>query len=209
MASARSQQAQRRSTSEMTQAVPASSVPSMSVARNASRPVRRHWLECQHPGRRRGCEQPGHAGQYRRKRGIAPPSLPLAIGLSNNYAVLLADGVSTLTSSAGATLCAVNGATRSTLVTYGSLPTAPDGVAYGITLDPYQYGQSGLFAYNDPGSGNLDLYYFKSDGAGLIRATNFVTAAAAQTPRAQAWAVRMQMDAGAAAQRTGSRAFVP
>lgn len=201
MASARSQQAQRRSTSEMTQAVPASSVPSMSVARNASRPVRRHWLECQHPGRRRGCEQPGHAGQYRRKRGIAPPSLPLAIGLSNNYAVLLADGVSTLTSSAGAT--------RSTLVTYGSLPTAPDGVAYGITLDPYQYLQSGLFAYNDPSSGNLDLYYFKSDGAGLIRATNFVTAAAAQTPRAQAWAVRMQMDAGAAAQRTGSRAFVP
>ena len=143
------------------------------------------------------------------KRGVAPASVSLAVGSNTNYAVLLADGVTSLTSSAGATLRAVNGATRGTLVTYGSLPTSPDGVAFGLTLDPYQYGQSGLFGFTDPTSGAADLYYFKSDGAGLIRATNFVTVTALQTTRAQAQAVRMHIDSTAAAQRRMRGPLVP
>ncbi len=105
------------------------------------------------------------------KRGVAPAVSP-TVGLNNTYAVVLADGVTGLTSNAGATLRAVNGATRSTLVTYGSLPASPDGVISGITTDPLQYGQSGLFLFSDFTTGIGNLYYFKSDAAGLIRVTN-------------------------------------
>ena len=127
------------------------------------------------------------------KRGVAASTQSLVSGLNNTYAVLLADGSSGLTSNAGATLRAVEGATRNTLVTYGSLPSSPDGVAYIATVDPLQYGQSGLFSFiptatGTPGFG--DLYYFKSDAAGLIRVTNFGTAAPSQATRAQTQAVR-------------------
>ena len=107
------------------------------------------------------------------KRGVAPATVSLAVGLSSNYAVILADGVTSLTSNAGATLRAVNGATRGTIVTYGSVPASPDGPVYAATADPLQYGQSGLFTFIDITSGFGNLYYFKSDAAGLIRVTNF------------------------------------
>jgi len=123
------------------------------------------------------------------KRGVAPTTVSLAVGVSSNFAVILADGVTSLTSNAGATLRAVNGATRATIVTYGSLPASPDGPVYAATGDPLQYGQSGLFTFIDIATGFGDLYYFKSDGAGLIRVTNFVTPASARTPRTQAQAL--------------------
>jgi hypothetical protein len=107
------------------------------------------------------------------KRGVAPATVSLAVGVSSNYAVILADGVTSLTSNAGATLRAVNGATRATIVTYGSVPASPDGPVYAATTDPLQYGQSGLFTFIDITSGFGNLYYFKSDAAGLIRVTNF------------------------------------
>ena len=107
------------------------------------------------------------------KRGVAPATVSLAVGLGSNYAVILADGVTSLTSNAGATLRAVNGATRATIVTYGSVPASPDGPVYAATADPLQYGQSGLFTFIDITSGFGNLYYFKSDAAGLIRVTNF------------------------------------
>jgi len=107
------------------------------------------------------------------KRGVAPATVSLAVGVSSNYAVILADGVTSLTSNAGATLRAVNGATRGTIVTYGSVPASPDGPVYAATTDPLQYGQSGLFTFIDITSGFGNLYYFKSDAAGLIRVTNF------------------------------------
>ena len=108
------------------------------------------------------------------KRGVAPASVPFPGGFATAYAVLVADGVTSLSSGAGTTLRAVNGATRATLVTYGSAPTAPDGVIYGVTTDPLQYGESGLFGFADITSGVTDLYYFKSDAAGLIRITQFL-----------------------------------
>ena len=107
------------------------------------------------------------------KRGVAPATVSLAVGVSSNFAVILADGVTSLTSNAGATLRAVNGATRATIVTYGSLPASPEGPVYAATGDPLQYGQSGLFTFIDVTSGFGNLYYFKSDAAGLIQATNF------------------------------------
>jgi hypothetical protein len=119
------------------------------------------------------------------KRGVAPATVSLAVGLSSNYAVILVDGVTSLTSNAGATLRAVNGATRGTIVTYGSLPASPDGPVYSATTDPLEYGQSGLLTFIDISSGFGDLYYFKSDAAGLIRVTNFGNAPQASRARAQ------------------------
>ena len=106
------------------------------------------------------------------KRPVAAATESLAVGFNNTYAVVLADGVTSLISNAGATLRAVNGATRATLVTYGSLPASPDGVVAGITGDPLQYGQAGLFTFIGTASGDGGLYFFKSDAAGLIRVTN-------------------------------------
>jgi hypothetical protein len=120
------------------------------------------------------------------KRGVAPATVSLAVGVGTNYAVILADGVTSLTSNAGATLRAINGATRATIVTYGSVPASPDGPVYAATTDPLQYGQSGLFTFIDITSGFGDLYYFKSDAAGLIRVTNFGSAPQATPARAQA-----------------------
>ena len=117
------------------------------------------------------------------KRPVAAATLALATGTDSTYAVVLADGVASLASNAGATLRAVNGATRGTLVTYGSLPISPDGVVAGITGDPLQYGQAGLFTFISLASGDGDLYFFKSDAAGLIRVTNFIPAAQAQAVR--------------------------
>lgn len=123
------------------------------------------------------------------KRPVAAATLALAAGTDSTYAVVLADGVASVASNAGATLRAVNGATRATLVTYGSLPTSPDGVVAGITGDPLQYGQAGLFTFIGTASGDGDLYFFKSDAAGLIRVTNFIPAAPAQAARVGAQAL--------------------
>ena len=132
------------------------------------------------------------------KRGISPATQSLAVGLATPYAVVLADGVTSLTSNAGATLRVVNGATRATIVTYGSLPITPDGVAFSITGDPLQYGLSGLFTYTDPASGSSDLYWFKSDAAGLVRATNLLSITAAPaSAHAQAQAAKALMKAAA------------
>ena len=120
------------------------------------------------------------------KRPVAAATLALAAGTDSTFAVVLADGVASLASNAGATLRAVNGATRATLVTYGSLPISPDGVVAGITGDPLQYGQAGLFTFISTASGDGDLYFFKSDAAGLIRVTNFIPAAPAQAARVEA-----------------------
>ena len=129
------------------------------------------------------------------KRGVAPATQSMAVGVNNTYAVVLADGVTSVTSNAGATLRAVNGATRATIVTYGSLPASPDGPAYAATTDPLGYGQGGLFTFIDITSGFGDLYYFKSDAAGLIRATDFGTAMSPQSARAVA--ARALLDAAA------------
>ena len=123
------------------------------------------------------------------KRPVAAATASLAVGFNSTYAVLLADGVTSPASNAGATLRAVNGATRATLVTYGSLPASPDGVVASLTSDPYQYGQPGLFTFLGSGSGDADLYFFKSDAAGLIRVTNFIPAAPAQAARVGAQAL--------------------
>ncbi len=108
------------------------------------------------------------------KRGIAPEQLSLASGFDTTYAVVLADAVTNLASNAGATLRIVQGATRNTLVTYGSLPAAPNGVLSFGTIDPLQYGLGGLWSFfSGDAVVTSDLYHFKSDAAGLIRVTNF------------------------------------
>ena len=127
-------------------------------------------------------------------RGVGPNPLLISQGLSQVYAVLLVDGLSTEGSYAGATLRAVEGATRNTLTTFGNF--APGGVASAFIfgLAPMQYGKTGLISLLAAGANaNIatgDLYFFKSDSAGLVRVTTFVPANAApagavQTPSPQ------------------------
>ncbi len=104
----------------------------------------------------------------------------------NEYALFLASPVSAAGDFSGATLRAVELATRTALVTYGPLPTSPN-IGFVITgsFDPLQYGQPGLFsATGTRAPGQLtepvnDLYYFDSDNAGLTRVTSFLVAGAA------------------------------
>ena len=111
------------------------------------------------------------------KQGIAPASWSLGdFGAEPVYqAVVLADGVTRYLNDAGATLRVVDGATRTTLATYGSLPAQPD-VYFGTVAGAFQYGQSGLFASVSIDTGLAgDLFYYKSDAPGLVRVTNFGT----------------------------------
>lgn len=103
-------------------------------------------------------------------KGIAPSSFGLSDGSSaTNYAVVLASGI--VGSTSGATLRAVEGSTRNTLLTYGAFASPGPVLAPTLNADPLQFGQSGLISM--PGSNSsIVLYYFKSDGSGLVKATN-------------------------------------
>jgi hypothetical protein len=113
-------------------------------------------------------------------RGIAPSSYTLTNGSANtNTAVLLADGVTSFNTLAGATLRLVDGSTRNTLVTYGAFAT--DGIASPLlTPDPPQFGQPGLMSVLGTTATTtiVDLYYYKSDTAGLVRVTSNISPAA-------------------------------
>jgi hypothetical protein len=104
-------------------------------------------------------------------------ALGIAGRANNPYALMLS------TSPAGtaygtmnnATLTAVEGATRNTLVTYGKLPAAPAGVVFPTSFVGLAYGQGALLSFF-PVTGNAfatDLYFFNTGAAGLTLSTNF------------------------------------
>ena len=117
--------------------------------------------------------------------GVAGTSAPIDQTLNRTFAVYVADNVTTLGNHAGATVRALALDTRTTLVTYGTLPATPAGLLFPFISGPFQYTQPGLFAFIGGSSGVIDLYYFDSDAAGLTRVTNFVTAAGSATPALQ------------------------
>ena len=108
-------------------------------------------------------------------------SLPLVRTLSfSPYAVLLVDGVAADGTSSGGTLRSVLGSTRAPLLTYGSLQSTPAATLFPATIDPLQYGLSGLFAFTPIGAsaGSSDLYFFDTASANsLTKLTGFVMAA--------------------------------
>lgn len=140
------------------------------------------------------------------KQGIAPASWSLGdFGAEPVYqAVVLADGATSYLNDAGATLRLVDGATRTTLATYGSLPAQPK-VYVGTIAGAFQYGQSGLFASFSFDNGLTgDLFYYKTDAPGLVRVTNFGTPASAPTASVQPLsATRRSAAKAAAAYRAG------
>jgi hypothetical protein len=112
------------------------------------------------------------------KFGLSTATWSGDLGQLRRYAVLLVEGgTGGSFSNAAGTVRLVEGATRNPLVTYGTLPAAPDGYLSFGSFDPWQFGQSGLLTYNSAVDQNADLYYFKSDTAGLVKVTNFVTGA--------------------------------
>jgi len=139
-------------------------------------------------------------------RSLAPTVELLNLGLDTTYAIVLADGLTSALSSAGATLRVVEGATRNTLLTYGSLPASPDGVLSIGTADPLQYGQPGLLTYFGlSDTATSDLFFFKSDAAGLTQVTRFGAATPARGPRAKAQAARAAGSAAATAAAAATR----
>ncbi|HYS13297.1 MAG TPA: hypothetical protein VEN28_08300, partial [Burkholderiaceae bacterium] len=110
--------------------------------------------------------------------GISPTVVSVSQGgLSQSYAIVLADGVSAIGDFAGATVRAVEGATRNTLLTYGTFPATPSGTVFFMSAAPLQYGQTGLMSFFGMSSNSAsDLYFMKSNTAGLQRVTTFVTA---------------------------------
>lgn len=113
------------------------------------------------------------------------PLVPLRI---EPYALVLASPTRSAIDTSGATLRALEAATRTTLVTYGALPAAPSALAFQRTIDPAQYGRPGLIAFTDtrssstPASPTSDLFLFDSDAAGLQRITSFVVAGGVSEP---------------------------
>jgi len=116
--------------------------------------------------------------------GIAGNATPVDQTLNRTYAIYVADNVTSIVNHAGATVRAVALDTRATLVTYGTLPATPAGLLFPFIAGPFQYSQPGLFAFTGGSTAAIDLYYFDSDAAGLVRVTSFVTGATTATPAA-------------------------
>ncbi len=106
---------------------------------------------------------------------IGPETMAMAGGLNQTYAIVVADGESAAGLDSGATLRLVEGATRNTLATYGTFPASPAGQAVMFAPAPLQYRQTGLVPFLGGSTTTAgDLYFFKSDVAGLLRVTTFV-----------------------------------
>lgn len=112
---------------------------------------------------------------------VAAASMPLAQSLDRSHAVFVVDNLASGINQAGATVRALALDTRSTLVTYGTLPAAPEGQLISFFGGPLQYGQPGLFAFIGTASQTVayDLFFFDSDSPGLTRVTQFNTGRAA------------------------------
>lgn len=117
---------------------------------------------------------------------VGAASEPLVPVRFQPYALVLASPTRSAVDASGATLRAVEAATRVTLLTYGTLPAAPAGLAFQRTIDPAQYGRPGLIAFNDNRVSSttpvVDLFLFDSDAAGLQRITSFVVAGGVSAP---------------------------
>ena len=92
------------------------------------------------------------------------------------FALLIAQGLTSDGQFAGSTLRSIDGATRATLVTYGTVPATPSPSMLFPAVSLLQYGQPGLlslFSVSNELGGN-DLLYFDSDSVGLTRVTNSI-----------------------------------
>ncbi len=83
---------------------------------------------------------------------------------------------------AGATLRLIEGSSRNTLFTYGTLPGVPDAAV--LQQTGAMQGQAlllGSIEITDGGVVN-DLFYVQSDAVGLVRVSNFITGSVGATP---------------------------
>lgn len=107
---------------------------------------------------------------------IGPETFLLSQGLARTYAVVLATGETATGMDAGATLSTIEGATRNTLATHGTFPATTAGQAVMFNIAPMQYRETGLVPFIGAGASVTtgDLYFIKSDAAGLTRVTSFL-----------------------------------
>lgn len=114
---------------------------------------------------------------------LLAPTVSLSEAMNDDtYALLMATNTGNVGDYAGATLRAVLGSTRATLVTYGTLPAAPSPLMLVPSgLSPMHYGQPGLLTlmnYNNEME-TSDLVFFDSDAEGLLRLTDNIRPPAA------------------------------
>jgi hypothetical protein len=117
---------------------------------------------------------------------IQPISVPLVHTLIRDpYAILLIDNMAADGTSSGGTVHSLVAATRAALLTYGTVQATPPASLFPATIDPSQYGQSGLFAFMPAGTsvGATDLYFLDSATANsLTKVTGFVTLSSRAAP---------------------------
>jgi hypothetical protein len=118
---------------------------------------------------------------------VSAATTPLAPFDFEPYAITVASPMRSVIDASGATLRAIEAATRNPLVTYGTLPATPAGIVFQRGIDPAQYGGPGLFGFTSLGTAGtteptVDLFLFDSDNTGLPRITNFVTSGGAAAP---------------------------
>lgn len=140
---------------------------------------------------------------------VAPSSMPVS-GLNSAYAVLLASPVSSFSNHGGATLRAVNGATRATLLTYGNLPSSASGMSILNGFGGLQYGMANVIGVHrfdsttneDVGS---ELYSLRTNTPGLSRESTFLSGPLAASPSAKALGAALRARASQAAARVWGR----
>jgi hypothetical protein len=107
--------------------------------------------------------------------GIGPETMQMSQGLNQTYAVILVDGEATSGFDAGATLRVIEGATRNALATYGTFPSTTPAQAVMISIAPMQFRETAVVDFiGGTSTTSADLYFIKSDVAGLQRSTNFL-----------------------------------
>ena len=107
--------------------------------------------------------------------GIGPETMQMSQGLNRTYAVILVDGEASSGFDAGATLRVIEGATRNALATYGTFPSTTSAQAVMFSVAPMQFRETALVDFiGGTSATSADLYFIKSDAAGMQRITNFL-----------------------------------
>ena len=112
-------------------------------------------------------------------------STPFYFDFARVDVLYLASPVPSAASMAGAALRSIDGVTRATLTTYGSLPATPAGIIFPPQFDFGFYGDPLLLSYfRTDGVGGIssDLYWIDTNSTGLVRVTNYVVGAAPIEP---------------------------
>lgn len=115
-------------------------------------------------------------------------SIPIPFDFANFELLYTVSPVKSAIDHTGATLRALDGATRATRHTYGTVQASPAGVMFADQFDNFLYGDAKLFSFmrsDGGGLGSREVYFLDSDQSNsLVRVTNLVTGGVRPLPAA-------------------------